>query len=286
MNKIVGSLCIAALVAGEIAIVAPAFAQPADKMARPAPGRPGDGFNGGNRPRPPVQPPRPVRPGDGFNGGNRPRPPISPPVRPPISPPVAVRPPIRPPVIQPPRPRPPRPPVVVRPPYPGNGYRPPHGGWYRPPPRPPGGWGGGYYPPSQYYYDRGPSAGEVIAGVVVAGGLLALLSSANRSSSAGNGQSYVPPQGNDAQPAAINVDLMTLPSAARPVASTCLTEAARQIGATGGREISIAALDDVEKGNGGYRLRMTLNGTYPDETRRIPMYCRATPTRIIELTFG
>ena len=61
---------------------------------------------------------------------------------------------------------------------------------------------------------------------------------------------------------------------------------ARQIGATGGQEISINSIDDVEKGNGGYRFRFAINAVYPDATRVIPMYCRATPEKIIELTFG
>jgi hypothetical protein len=72
----------------------------------------------------------------------------------------------------------------------------------------------------------------------------------------------------------------------RPSASVCLTEAARQIGATGGTEIRIDGDVDVEQGNGGYRFRLDLLGIYPDQARIIPMYCRATSEKIVELTFG
>ena len=60
----------------------------------------------------------------------------------------------------------------------------------------------------------------------------------------------------------------------------------RQIGATGGTEIRIDGDVDVEQGNGGYRFRLNLLGIYPDQARIIPMYCRATPEKIVELTFG
>jgi hypothetical protein len=73
---------------------------------------------------------------------------------------------------------------------------------------------------------------------------------------------------------------------ARPSLQTCLNEIARQIGATGGTEIALDRFDEVTAGNGGFRFRMVLKGVYPDETRSIPTFCRATPTSVIELTFG
>jgi len=185
----------------------------------------------------------------------------------------------------------------------GNYYRPPNGGYYRPPPPPPGGWGGGYYPPPGYYYDDGPSVGDVIAGVAVTGTLLYVLSEATKpkqqTTTVVQGgpppmapppppqpQPYVPPKNSTGAPARINVDITGVPSAARPSASVCLTEAARQIGATGGTEIRVDKVVNVEPGNGGYRFRLNLIGVYPDETRMIPMYCRATSDKIVELTFG
>jgi hypothetical protein len=182
---------------------------------------------------------------------------------------------------------------------PGGGYyRPPNGGYYRPPPPPPGGWGGGYYPPPSYFYDDGPSVGDVIAGVAVTGSLIYLLSEATKPKQqtmvVQGGpppvppppQPYVPPKNSTGAPARINVDINGLTAAQRPSASVCITEAARQIGATGGTEIRVKEVLDVEEGNGGYRFRLVLLGIYPDETRTIPMYCRATPEKIVELTFG
>jgi hypothetical protein len=180
----------------------------------------------------------------------------------------------------------------------GGYYRPPNGGYYRPPPPPVGGWGGGYYPPPRYYYDDGPSVGEVIAGVAVTGTLLYVLSEATKPKQqtvvVQGGpppmppppQPYVPPKNSTGAPAKISVDFAGLAPEARPSASVCIAEASRQIGATGGTEIRIDRIVDVEPGNGGYRFRVNLIGVYPDETRTIPMYCRATPEKIVELTFG
>jgi hypothetical protein len=138
--------------------------------------------------------------------------------------------------------------------------------------------------------------GDVIAGVAVTGSLLYLLSEATKPDQPPvivqggpppmPAQPYRPPAGSTGAPARINVDLGGLSPAARPTASVCITEAARQIGATGGTEIRLDSVVDVEPGNGGYRFRVDLLGIYPDESRRIPMYCRATPEKIVELTFG
>ena len=180
---------------------------------------------------------------------------------------------------------------------PGNPvYHPPGGQHHRPPPPPPGGWHGGYYPPPVYvYHDSGPSTGEVIAGVAVTGTLIAVLANANEANKAGAAEAppasappspFVPPPGSTGKPAKVDVDLGGLLPDARPSASTCIAEASRQIGATGGLEISIASFDKVEPGNGGYRFNLTLLATYPDAKRKIPMYCRATPTTLVELKFG
>ncbi|PZN92055.1 MAG: hypothetical protein DCF31_17960 [Alphaproteobacteria bacterium] len=179
---------------------------------------------------------------------------------------------------------------VYRPPG-GGYYRPPNGGYYRPPRPPYGGWHGGYFPPPRYYYNDGPSVGGILFGVAVTTSLLALLSASNQPDTVYIQGSpppppYQPPSNAKGIPASINVDLNGMSAAARPSASTCLTEAARQIGATGGTEIRIDKLVDIEQGNGGYRFRLDLTAVYPDQTRLVPMYCRATPEKIVELTFG
>ena len=146
---------------------------------------------------------------------------------------------------------------------------------------------------------NGPSAGAIIGGVAVAAGLVALLSSSNNQSSppaAGNSPPittppvtpppFSPPPGSTGRPAIITANTGGVTPSARPSLNTCLTEAARQIGATGGTEIRLDRFDDVQPGNGGYRFRFQLLGIYPDETRTIPTFCRATPTTLVELTFG
>lgn len=137
----------------------------------------------------------------------------------------------------------------------------------------------------------GPSAAAIIGGVAVAGGLIALLSQSNNSASAPPAAGTPPapaprPPAPPAGPARITAQLGGLTPDARPAMQTCLNEAARQVGATGGSEIRLDRLDDVQAGNGGFRFRFQLVAVYPDETRSIRTFCRATPTSVIELTFG
>lgn len=151
------------------------------------------------------------------------------------------------------------------------------------------GAGGGHYPEPDR--DKGPSTGAIIAGVVVAGGLLALLASGSNKKKQAAGTVTAPtpetpttfPAG---PPAAVIADLSPLPSAARPSVQTCLQEAARQIGVTGGTRLSYDRLVSLEQGNGGWRFGASLTATYPDGDRVLPLYCRATPTKVIQLDFS
>jgi hypothetical protein len=270
----------------------PAYAKPAgrpDKPSNAKPGRRPDLASTGGYQAAKIARPDKGRPNDNRPNNNRPN---------------SDRPNDRPGNIKPGKPNRPRPggndiTVNINNRYPV--YRPPGGGYYRPPgggfygpPRPPyGGWQGGYYPPARYYYNDGPSVGDVLFGVAVTTSLLALLSAASQPDIVYvQGQTppplppYVPPSNISGAPASINVDLGSMTSSARSSASVCLTEAARQIGATGGSEIRIDRIDDVEQGNGGYRFRLALQADYAAGMRTIPMYCRATPDKIIELRFG
>ncbi|GGE07070.1 hypothetical protein GCM10011529_11820 [Polymorphobacter glacialis] len=139
----------------------------------------------------------------------------------------------------------------------------------------------------------GPSAGVIIGGVVVAAGLVALLANSNNKSAPQSGNTAAPlpqqpfqPPATNQGPARISANTGGVTPSARPSLNTCLTEAAKQIGATGGSEIRLDRLDDIEAGNGGYRFRFQLVAVYPDENRTIPTFCRATPTKLVELTFG
>lgn len=142
----------------------------------------------------------------------------------------------------------------------------------------------------------GNDAALIIGGVAVAAGLAALIASSNKKK---NAEAAAPAAGaapgiptpttpptNGGKPARINVPTGGVTPDARPSLQTCLDEVARQIGATGGTEIGLERFDEVTAGNGGFRFRMVLKGIYPDETRSIPTFCRATPTNVIELTFG
>lgn len=133
--------------------------------------------------------------------------------------------------------------------------------------------------------DKGPSTGLIIGGVVVAGGLLALLLSKKKKSADGTTEESAtthPPRG----PATLSANLSGLPSAARASVQNCMTDAARQIGVTGGTKLSYDKLVSLEQGNGGWRIRAAMTATYPDGTKPIEMYCRATPSDIIQLDFS
>jgi hypothetical protein len=157
----------------------------------------------------------------------------------------------------------------------------------------------------------GPSAGAIIGGVTVAAGLAALLANRNNArppSAVGN---YPPPPPPPREPEArplpepepepeppapagpfppgppakVVADLSVLPADSRPSMNTCLQEAARQIGVTGGTQVRFDRLTWIEPGNGGWRFRAQLIATYPDAERILPLFCRATPTRVVELDF-
>ena len=135
--------------------------------------------------------------------------------------------------------------------------------------------------------DKGPSTGLIIGGVVVAAGLVALLASRNKKPNVATGTSTpgAPPSYPPGPPAAVSADLSSLQAGARPSMQTCLFEAARQIGATGGTRLRYDRLTSIEPGNGGWRFGAELTATYPDGERAVPIYCRATPSKVVQLDF-
>ena len=139
--------------------------------------------------------------------------------------------------------------------------------------------------------DKGPSTGLIIGGIVVAGGLLALLASQKKKKKEATGEQTTAPEDTATPtypagpPAALSANLSALPSAARPSVQNCMTDAARQIGVTGGTRLSYDKLISLEQGNGGWRIRATMTATYPDGAKQVEMYCRATPSDIIQLDF-
>ncbi len=134
---------------------------------------------------------------------------------------------------------------------------------------------------------KGPSTGLIIGGIVVAGGLLALLASGKKK--AGSNEDVAPEEvvsQPGSGPAALSADLGQLPAAARPSVQNCMNDAARQIGVTGGTRLSYDRLIHLEQGNGGWRIRAAMTATYPEGARTMEIYCRATPTQIVQLDFS
>lgn len=143
--------------------------------------------------------------------------------------------------------------------------------------------GGGGWQPERPDRDKGPSTGLIIGGVAVAAGLIALLASKNKKSGASAAEAPIshPP----GPPASLSADLNLVRSEARPSLQTCLFEASRQIGVTGGTRLRLDRITSIEPGNGGWRFAADLTASYPDGERTTPFYCRATPTKVVQLDF-
>lgn len=144
------------------------------------------------------------------------------------------------------------------------------------------GYGNGWDRPDRPDRDKGPSTGLIIGGVAVAAGLIALLASKNKKPGASSDAPTSYPPG---PPAAISADLTLVRAEARPSLQTCLFEASRQIGVTGGTRLRLDRVTSIEPGNGGWRFAADLTATYPDGARATPIYCRATPSKVVQLDF-
>lgn len=132
--------------------------------------------------------------------------------------------------------------------------------------------------------NKGPSTGLIIGGVVVAAGLAALLLSKKKKGQAepdASASTTFPPKG----PAAITANLSALTASQRPAMQQCLNEASRHVGVTGGSKIALDKITETEAGNGGWRFRATLTGTYPDGDREMSIYCRATSSKVVQIDF-
>ncbi len=147
------------------------------------------------------------------------------------------------------------------------------------------GYGNRYSPQPTRPGNNGPSAGAIIGGVLVAGGLIALLTRGKAKSSQDESAATAKPEFPPKPPATISADLTPVQTAARSSLQNCLFEAARQIGVTGGSRLKFDRVTSLVQGNGGWRINAALTSTYPDGDRTTPMFCRATPGQVIELTF-
>ena len=150
---------------------------------------------------------------------------------------------------------------------------------------------GNFYPNPGYDYhddDKGPDAALIVGGVAVAAGLIALLSSnSKKKKDAPTAETLpaTPPPSGTGSTAMIDADLSSVAVNVRPSLQTCLNEAARQIGATGGTRVRFEGITKLEEGNGGWRINANLVASYGGSDSPLPMYCRATPTKVVELDF-
>ena len=85
-------------------------------------------------------------------------------------------------------------------------------------------------------------------------------------------------------PAAIQANIQMLTPDQQRSMQTCLFEAARQTGITGGNKVRLDSVDFIEQGSGGWRFRFRATGTWPNGERQFSVFCRATPTSIVEFT--
>lgn len=85
-------------------------------------------------------------------------------------------------------------------------------------------------------------------------------------------------------PATIEANIQMLTADQQRSMQTCLFEAARQTGVSGGSHVRLDSVDEIVAGNGGWRFRFRATGTWPNGQRQYSAFCRATPTQIVEFS--
>ena len=85
-------------------------------------------------------------------------------------------------------------------------------------------------------------------------------------------------------PAKLDANIQMLTADQQRTMQTCLFEGARQTGLSGGSALRLDSVDEIVQGNGGWRFRFRATGTWPNGQRQGSVFCRATPTQIIEFT--
>lgn len=65
---------------------------------------------------------------------------------------------------------------------------------------------------------------------------------------------------------------------------TCLFEGARQVGIAGGSVMTLSSVDRIEQGSGGWRFTARGIATFPNGDKPFSVFCRATPTQVVEFT--
>jgi len=85
-------------------------------------------------------------------------------------------------------------------------------------------------------------------------------------------------------PAKIVANTQMLTADQQRTMQTCLFEGARQVGLAGGTVMTLSSIDRIEQGNGGWRFTVRGSATFPNGERPFSVFCRATPTQIVEFS--
>jgi hypothetical protein len=85
-------------------------------------------------------------------------------------------------------------------------------------------------------------------------------------------------------PAKIVANTQMLTADQQRTMQTCLFEGARQVGIAGGTVLTLSSVDRIEQGSGGWRFNARGSATFPNGERGFSVFCRATPTQIVEFT--
>lgn len=115
----------------------------------------------------------------------------------------------------------------------------------------------------------GVNTGALIGGGILAAGLIALLASRGKKAEA-----------TGVNAAQIIADYGQFPGAAVEDARACLTEAARQVGATGGTRVALDRVDGASREGSGWRLFARLTGTYDGRAQQLSMTCLSSGGRV------
>jgi hypothetical protein len=87
-------------------------------------------------------------------------------------------------------------------------------------------------------------------------------------------------------PAKIVANTQMLTADQQRTMQTCLFEGARQVGIAGGNVMTLTSVDRIEQGNGGWRFNVRGTATFPNGERGYTVFCRATPTQIVEFSWA
>ncbi len=85
-------------------------------------------------------------------------------------------------------------------------------------------------------------------------------------------------------PATIDANIQMLTPDQQRTMQVCLFEGARQTGIAGGSRMTLVGVDQIVQGNGGWRFTARGTATFPDMDRNFSVFCRATPSSVIEFT--